>query len=107
MFMDAIIASGTPDKLTTSGNSDISGRKYRDIVQDMWTATPTVNMTMGTIGALALRLEPGAGQLGLSVGSHRPDPGGTRVGLDRAEVGQTGKSDLAGLQPTLGRLVRL
>jgi len=35
MFMDAIIATGTPDKLTTTGGANIAGRRYRDIVQDM------------------------------------------------------------------------
>ena len=36
MFMDAIIASGTPDAVTTTGQTPgILGRKYKDIVQDM------------------------------------------------------------------------
>lgn len=35
IFMDAIVASGTPDALTTTGPANVIGRKYRDIVQDM------------------------------------------------------------------------
>lgn len=36
MFIDAIIASGTPDKLTTTGSvNNVINRKYKDIVQDM------------------------------------------------------------------------
>ncbi|GAM10017.1 amylopullulanase [Geobacter sp. OR-1] len=34
-MMDAIIASGTPDKLATTGPANVAGRKYKDIVQDM------------------------------------------------------------------------
>jgi hypothetical protein len=35
MFMDAIVASGTPNAITTTGPSDVINRSYRDIVQDM------------------------------------------------------------------------
>jgi hypothetical protein len=35
MIMDAIIASGTPDAVTTTGGANIIGRKYKDIIQDM------------------------------------------------------------------------
>jgi hypothetical protein len=35
LYMDAIVASGTPDAVTTSGPANVIGRKYRDIVQDM------------------------------------------------------------------------
>jgi len=35
MFMDAIIASGTPAAVTTTGPANVIGRTYRDVVQDM------------------------------------------------------------------------
>lgn len=35
MFIDAIIATGTPDAMTTTGPVNIINRKYKDIVQDM------------------------------------------------------------------------
>ncbi len=35
MFMDAIVASGTPTALTTTGPVNVIGRMYKDIVQDM------------------------------------------------------------------------
>jgi hypothetical protein len=35
IFMDAIVASGTPDALTTTGPANVIGRKYKDIIQDM------------------------------------------------------------------------
>jgi PKD repeat protein len=35
MMMDAIVASGTPDAVATTGLANIAGRKYKDIVQDM------------------------------------------------------------------------
>lgn len=35
MFMDAIVASGTPNAVATTGPANIIGRKYKDIVQDM------------------------------------------------------------------------
>ncbi|NOX68287.1 MAG: outer membrane beta-barrel protein [Gammaproteobacteria bacterium] len=35
MVMDAIVASGTPGALTTTGPTDVIGRSYADIVQDM------------------------------------------------------------------------
>lgn len=35
MFMDAIIATGTPDSVTTTGPTNVIGRTYRAIVQDM------------------------------------------------------------------------
>jgi hypothetical protein len=35
IFMDAIVATGTPDKITTSGPTGIINRSYKDIVQDM------------------------------------------------------------------------
>ncbi len=35
MFMDAIVASGTPDAVTTTGPANVIGRTYRAIVQDM------------------------------------------------------------------------
>jgi hypothetical protein len=35
MYMDCIIASGTPNAITATGPSGIVGRKYSDIVQDM------------------------------------------------------------------------
>jgi len=34
-FVDAIIASGTPDAVAPTGGGSVVGRKYRDIVQDM------------------------------------------------------------------------
>ncbi|TPW18082.1 MAG: hypothetical protein FD130_402, partial [Halothiobacillaceae bacterium] len=34
-FMDAIVASGTPAAITTTGSVGIIGRSYKDIVQDM------------------------------------------------------------------------
>lgn len=33
--MDAIIASGTPDAITTTGGTNVIGRTYKGIVQDM------------------------------------------------------------------------
>ena len=35
MLMDAIIASGTPNAVTTTGGANVIGRTYKDIVQDM------------------------------------------------------------------------
>ena len=35
MFMDVIVASGTPLAVTVTGGTNILGRTYRDIVQDM------------------------------------------------------------------------
>jgi hypothetical protein len=35
MFIDAIVASGTPDAVTPTGAVNIVGRKYREIIQDM------------------------------------------------------------------------
>jgi len=35
MVMDAIVASGTPNAVTTTGSANIIGRTYADIVQDM------------------------------------------------------------------------
>lgn len=35
MFMDAIVASGTPNAVATTGAANIIGRTYKDIVQDM------------------------------------------------------------------------
>ncbi len=35
IFIDAIVASGTPDAVTTTGVANVIGRTYRDIVQDM------------------------------------------------------------------------
>ncbi len=35
MFMDAIVASGTPNAVTTTGGNGIVGRTYASIVQDM------------------------------------------------------------------------
>lgn len=35
MFMDAIIASGTPTAVAATGPADIAGRQYKDIIQDM------------------------------------------------------------------------
>ena len=35
MFMDAIIASGTPGAMTTTGPTNVIGRTYKDIIQDM------------------------------------------------------------------------
>lgn len=36
LFIDAIVASGTPDAIATTGNATwVAGRKYKDIVQDM------------------------------------------------------------------------
>ncbi|MDD2732475.1 MAG: PKD domain-containing protein [Desulfuromonadaceae bacterium] len=35
MFLDAIVASGTPDALAPTGPANVVGRKYIDIVQDM------------------------------------------------------------------------
>lgn len=35
MFMDAIVASGTPDAIATTGPAGIIGKSYKDIVQDM------------------------------------------------------------------------
>ncbi len=35
MLMDAIIASGTPTAVTTTGPAGIVGRTYRDVIQDM------------------------------------------------------------------------
>lgn len=35
MFMDAIVASGTPNAVTSTGPTNILGRTYRDIIQDM------------------------------------------------------------------------
>jgi len=35
MFIDAIIASGTPNAVTATGAANIIGRTYKDIVQDM------------------------------------------------------------------------
>lgn len=35
MFMDVIVASGTPNAITTTGGTNIIGRAYKDIVQDM------------------------------------------------------------------------
>jgi len=35
MFMDAIVASGTPSAVTVTGGANVLGRTYRDIVQDM------------------------------------------------------------------------
>lgn len=33
--IDAIVASGTPDQVTTTGGANVVGRSYRDIVQDL------------------------------------------------------------------------
>jgi hypothetical protein len=33
--MDALITSGTPDELSETGPTDVFGRKYKDIIQDM------------------------------------------------------------------------
>jgi hypothetical protein len=35
MYMDAIIASGTPNAIATTGPANVIGRTYKDIVQDM------------------------------------------------------------------------
>lgn len=35
MFMDAIVASGTPNALATTGPANIVGRTYKSIIQDM------------------------------------------------------------------------
>jgi hypothetical protein len=35
MYMDALIASGAPDRIAAAGGPNIVGRSYRDIVQDM------------------------------------------------------------------------
>lgn len=35
IFMDAIVASGTPDAVATTGPANVVGRKYKDILQDM------------------------------------------------------------------------
>jgi len=35
MFIDAIVASGTPAAVTTTGPANVTGRTYKDIVQDM------------------------------------------------------------------------
>jgi PKD repeat protein len=35
MVMDAIIASGTPSAVTTTGGTNVIGRAYKDIIQDM------------------------------------------------------------------------
>jgi hypothetical protein len=35
MLMDAIIASGTPEAVTTTGPVNVIGRTYKDIIQDM------------------------------------------------------------------------
>ena len=35
IFMDAIIASGTPDAIVPAGAANVVGRKYRDVIQDM------------------------------------------------------------------------
>ena len=35
MFMDAIIACGSPDTFATTGMTNVLGKKYRDIMQDM------------------------------------------------------------------------
>jgi hypothetical protein len=35
MVIDAIVASGTPNAVTTTGGTNIIGRRYQDIVQDM------------------------------------------------------------------------
>jgi hypothetical protein len=35
VYMDAIVASGTPDAMTTTGGANVIGRTYRAIVQDM------------------------------------------------------------------------
>jgi PKD repeat protein len=35
MMMDAIVASGTPDAMTTTGPANIINRKYKDVVQDL------------------------------------------------------------------------
>lgn len=35
IYIDAIVASGTPDAVTTTGPGNVTGRKYKDIVQDM------------------------------------------------------------------------
>jgi hypothetical protein len=33
--IDAFVASGEPNRLTTTGNADVIGRTYKDVVQDM------------------------------------------------------------------------
>jgi hypothetical protein len=35
MFMDAIVASGTPNAIATTGGTNINGRTFKEIVQDM------------------------------------------------------------------------
>ena len=35
IYMDAIVASGTPDAVAPTGAANVVGRKYKDIVQDM------------------------------------------------------------------------
>ena len=35
IYMDAIVASGTPDAVAPTGGANVIGRKYKDIVQDM------------------------------------------------------------------------
>jgi len=35
MFMDAVVASGTPNAVASTGPANINGQKYLDIVQDM------------------------------------------------------------------------
>lgn len=35
VFIDAIVASGSPDAIAPTGGANVIGRKYRDIVQDM------------------------------------------------------------------------
>jgi len=35
IFLDAIVASGTPNAITTTGVANVTGRTYKDIVQDI------------------------------------------------------------------------
>jgi len=35
IYMDTIVASGTPDAIVPTGGANVIGRKYKDIVQDM------------------------------------------------------------------------
>ena len=76
MFIDAIIASGTPDAVTNTGGTNLVNRKYKDIVQDF---------VDGYLNCM-YRMNPGGGWR-YSCGEF-PDNSACQSGRDRPHSGR-------------------
>jgi len=54
VYLDAIVASGTPDAIAPTGPANVMGRKYKDIIQDFVTVSAFASTTARPTAALGI-----------------------------------------------------